>query len=827
MTTYADPTRCPDCRAALPREPQACPVCSLPLTGETAMSLFSTFQEADRLVGLLRLAKQVAPVLAAAAAAAPGATTGSPLSGVAPYPAPAPRRAAPAPGPRLRGASVPKILLSLGALCLLVAAVTFLAVAWAWLGVGGRTVVLVALTGTALGLATTFHRHGLRMAAESLSVVGLGLLALDVVGVRHAGWVGPMDGPHLTLLTGAVVATGALLLLVLTSRRPLMAPALISPAALLVAGLGAQLDVDPLVPLVVTVALLLCLGRFGTELPSESLRNASLVAAGLGWTVLVLAAVAVAWSWQTSVTVAHYAGDLAGWPMLAATGLAAVAGPVVGARRGVTLGGYAVAGLAGSYAVLMPVLDNEPTAMMSAVLAVSVVWVAALLAAPRGLRPAAVLPLVGTLVVPLAAAGRLMRRAAHAALSVGAPFSQPFDVHVPAVHFWVSPLLLVPTLVTLAAGGLAVVTLVRPLGRSTWATALVGAAVLGGLVTLPLYDVPLALPVGLAVALALAALALAERRPGAVADIARLVALALAAGATLVALPSDWLTAAVLAVSSAMAGALMLRAGATTTGAVASLCFPAAFAGLVWAGGSATGVHPDLRAVPVLLVLGALAIWRPQAELETASALAGLVASVAAIAAARDLDVALAVHLTIAGALVTTTSLLHPSRRLLSWPGGLLLAAATWVRLYELGVHAPEAYTLPSAAVLVAVGCWRLRDDDRTATLTCLAPGLMLATVPSLLAALDDPYSLRALLLGLACLALTVGGSTLRWSAPLVVGAGVGALLVLRELAPYAAQVPSWLTIGVSGALLLVVGITWERRMNDVRRASGYVAALR
>ena len=118
-------------------------------------------------------------------------------------------------------------------------------------------------------------------------------------------------------------------------------------------------------------------------------------------------------------------------------------------------------------------------------------------------------------------------------------------------------------------------------------------------------------------------------------------------------------------------------------------------------------------------------------------------------------------------------------------------------------MHAPEAYTLPSALVLVAVGAWRLRRDDRSATLAYLAPGLTLATVPSLVAMLDDPYSLRALLLGGACLALVVGGAGLRWSAPLVVGAGVGTLLVLRELAPYAADVPTWLTIGASGAVLL------------------------
>ena len=176
---------------------------------------------------------------------------------------------------------------------------------------------------------------------------------------------------------------------------------------------------------------------------------------------------------------------------------------------------------------------------------------------------------------------------------------------------------------------------------------------------------------------------------------------------------------------------------------------------------------------------------------------------------------------------MTASSIVNPSRRLLAWPGGLLLAAATWVRLIDLGVDVPEAYTLPSAVALIVVGAWRLRQDDRSATVTVLAPGLVLATVPSLLAMLDDPYSLRALLLGAACLCLVLLGATLRWSAPLVVGASVGALLVIRELAPYAAEVPTWLTIGVSGVLLLVVGITWESRMADVRRASQYVAALR
>jgi hypothetical protein len=378
---------------------------------------------------------------------------------------------------------------------------------------------------------------------------------------------------------------------------------------------------------------------------------------------------------------------------------------------------------------------------------------------------------------------------------------------------------------TIAAAGCALVHLAEPLRRTTWIATLAGAVVLGVVATLPLYDVPLAAIVAILVAAGVVGCHGAERRGGQAADVARLAALVLIALAAVLALPSDRMVTGVLVVACLMAGYLMTRTDAT--GAIAAVCFPIAFAGLVWAGGNVLGVTEQYRAVPVLLVLGALAIWRPQLELETSCALAGTLVSAASVAAAPDLNVSLAVHLTIAGALVTTSSIVNPTRRLLAWPGGVLLAAATWVRLLDLGVDVVEAYTLPSAFALVVVGAWRLRQDDRAATMTVLAPGLTLATVPSLLAMLDDPFSLRALLLGAVCLGLTVAGAGLRWSAPLVVGSVVGAVLVLRELAPYAAAVPTWVSIGISGAVLLLVGITWESRMNDVRRASHYVAALR
>jgi hypothetical protein len=810
--TYADPTRCPDCHALLPQSPEVCRVCALPLTGPTATDLYSTLQQADLLLGRLRQQKAPVPTTAAR-------EPGPLLADAAPYPAPLP----PAhDAPRLRGATVPQVLLSLGALCLLVAAITFLAVAWSWLGVGGRTLVLVALTATALGLTGVLVRRGLRMASESLSVVGLGLLALDVVGTRHAGWLGEVGDAHLVMLTGAAVATASLALLLVTESRPLVAPALIAPLAVLAAGIGAQWHVDTPGPVLVAVVALLALGRVGTTTPSTPLWMTSLTVGGLAWLYAVAFGFGLAAEEQS---VSHLWGHAAIWPLVAATALAAAAGPAVGLGRTASLAGYGVAALLGSYVVVLPALDNSASAAAMCLLPIAALWAVVAASAPDRLRAAAAVPLAGAIVVPLVTVLELFAVAARAVLDVGDPFTQPFGVHVAATSPWVAAWLLVPSLVVVAAAGCALASLVRPVGRTTWLAALAVAGVVGGVATLPLYGVPLAAVVALLALGGAVALASAWLLPDSRAHGLRVLGVVLVAVSVVSALPNDLLTALVLLVATAAAALLMTRTD--LTGEIASGAFPPAFGGLVWAAANVAAVPEYQRAIPVLLVLGALAIWRPRPVLEVSAALVGIVVSVGAIIDAQDMQWALAVHLTVAGTLVTASSLIHPSRRSLAWPGGLLLAAATWVRLAQLGVHTPEAYTLPAAVVLSAVGLWRLHRDGASATLTVLAPGLTLATVPSLLAALDDPFSLRALLLGAACLGLVLAGVRLRLSAPLVVGSVVGAVLVLRELAPYAATVPPWLLIGLSGTLLTLVGVSWESRMRDLRTASRYVGQLR
>jgi hypothetical protein len=187
----------------------------------------------------------------------------------------------------------------------------------------------------------------------------------------------------------------------------------------------------------------------------------------------------------------------------------------------------------------------------------------------------------------------------------------------------------------------------------------------------------------------------------------------------------------------------------------------------------------------------------------------------------------LAVYLTLVGAAASAMALLRPDRRGVGWLGGFLLAAASWVRLADLGVDTPEAYTLPAAVALLAVGLFHLRRDPGSSTLAALSPGLALGLVPSLLWVLADPVALRSVLLGLGCLGLVLAGVRLRWSAPILWGAAVGALVVLRHTAPLTEAVPRWILIGTAGALLIAIGVTWERRVRDARAMAGYVRTLR
>lgn len=169
---------------------------------------------------------------------------------------------------------------------------------------------------------------------------------------------------------------------------------------------------------------------------------------------------------------------------------------------------------------------------------------------------------------------------------------------------------------------------------------------------------------------------------------------------------------------------------------------------------------------------------------------------------------------------------LHPDRRLVAVAGALLLSASSWVRLADAGVAAPEPYLVPLGLVALVLGHLRLRSRPGTRSFAAYGPGLSALLLPSLLASLDDESLTRPLLLGAVALGVLLVGARARLQAPIVIGGAVLVADALHLLAPYAAALPRWTTLGAAGLLLVALGATYEQRRQDVARIRDRFDAL-
>jgi hypothetical protein len=175
---------------------------------------------------------------------------------------------------------------------------------------------------------------------------------------------------------------------------------------------------------------------------------------------------------------------------------------------------------------------------------------------------------------------------------------------------------------------------------------------------------------------------------------------------------------------------------------------------------------------------------------------------------------------------VALLGLLTPRRRWLIIAGSSLLGIAYVVRLADSGVEVVEAYTAPFAAILLAVGAWALRHSDMK-SFRALGAGVTLALLPSLPQALDDPATIRGLLLGLVALGLLAVGVLRQWQAPFVGGSLVVLLLLIANIGPWTLGLPRWVLIAIIGIVALTAGATWENRARQGRVAVAYVTAMR
>jgi hypothetical protein len=250
-----------------------------------------------------------------------------------------------------------------------------------------------------------------------------------------------------------------------------------------------------------------------------------------------------------------------------------------------------------------------------------------------------------------------------------------------------------------------------------------------------------------------------------------------------------------------------------------------AFAGLAVTAALAVRDLTDSTTGYVLAGLGAALVLGAQVRLdgEALRARVGLEAGAALVGAAGialaadDPAIQLPICLTVAGASLVAVGLVRADRTAARVAGGLLLVAATWSRLLSQDVGTVEWYTMPTALVLCALGVWRMRTHRDASTALSLTPGLVLLLLPSLIATLPEPTSLRALLLGIGSLAVLLAGAVLRWAAPLLAGSLTLLVLAVVNVAPYANAIPRWVLFGLAGAALLYLGVTWERRLRNAR----------
>jgi hypothetical protein len=828
MSRLVDPTICPDCRGDL--DPNAtCTVCGLQVRGPLAAQLWGVMVSADRLVEQLRAGAapaQVAPTMGAKV----------PSAGLPHYPARATQRP-PVRTRKLPSASVPVVLLSLGAVCLLVAATVFIAVTWSLMGLTGRTLVLLGFTAVLSLVAVTVTRRSLRGAAETFWLVVAGMLTVDLLAAQSAG-LGGLDALSWRG-TGAVVGTALLVLGVGVGAWARSQPVtrLYGAEAVAASG-GAVLCVsnawfaeNPAIASTIAVPLLA--GLFVV------LRRLVPVAAyGLGGlaaaTWLVLLGIGLDRA-EEAARFTDWWSDARGWPLVVAAVLAAavVHLPGVPDRARPVSAGLALLPLA--LLANAPQTDGLATRDLLVACGTLVALGLVTALAPRvWVLGAAALTALGSAVLGLwllfAPWDVLTYLEPDGRTDVGRSMSAQVD-NAASWSFLVAAVALV----------FAATCLLRPLpvGVRRDATQVVGTLApamlgLGVLVLVLELEPPLwagVLAAGLAALAAGAAawwsrdhLAAAVLGSGATAYLSVVTLYAASAADLLLALATT-----ALFLLLATAGALREQAGPRPSSAVlaALAALVGGWATVAWTqelGGGAEARVLTLAVYAGLVGVAASPLARrvlTRVSLEVAAVVLAMLAT----GLSGDERIA-AMVLTVVGTAVCVVAVTTSDRRLLGWAGALVLGVATVIRV-AVGVQAPELYTLPAAGLLVAAGLWKLRTDRETSSFATLGSGLTLALLPSLLLALEEPVSLRGALIGIASVLVLGAGVQLRLAAPFVIGAVATGVLAIRHLEPVADAVPRWISLGGVGLVLLVVGVTWESRRRNLESAQHYLADLR
>lgn len=801
---------CPSCQAPLTGGP-SCTSCGLPLQGPAAARLWQIDQrlaavtaeqstlkaERERLLAALRKGDTVAAtdafVFATGGSAARPADpfVGSPVAA-----RPVKHEAAPH--------QVQNTLLTLGALLLAVAGIVFAAVTYQKVGPVGRALILLALTGAAAVAPQRLRARSLTASAEALAGVALVLAVLDAWVLRRAGVADDVEG-----LSYAAVATG--LLALAAGAYAVAVPLRVSRIATV---LLAQLPVvlvlartEPSWPVVATVLAVLAAVDVVVAAERRLPKDARLTAAGM-------AGVGALSSLMASVAAVQQDDRGAGFGLLVLALLLAAGSIRIDdlTARAIVSGVSVPLLAAAAWATARDDLTTTQEPLVLPAVALLAVTIAGLL--PLFRRHGPIGGGLAVLVVALVTQGEAILMAVVGPLTWFAdPWSRTAESARDTVSLddrWtgtvVTLVIVAGTAVCLAMAGL--------LLEETDAV----VVPVGVLVTVSAMLLPLGLSFTylqtIAALVALTAVAAAGSRFSRGTYRLLLLGMTAALGtftavwsvadrdATLVVLPLLAVLAGVVAVwASAAAGVAALLAGAALLGFGAD------------AGLSQEKLGCLLLLAPAACVAASYLLrWTRRVAVEVAA----LLLSATAVSLASVDPTCLSVTLGVSGVLALAVAI-RPDRHDVGLLGGLLLTAASWVRLADADVEAPEPYAAPLAITALVFGHLR-RRSGQASSFEAYGAGLTAALVPSLLKALADDSATRGLLLLLVCVGVVLAGAAWKLRAPLVIGGGVLVIDALDLLGPFARAMPRWSLLALAGTVLVGVGVTYEARRRDLAR---------
>jgi hypothetical protein len=163
--------------------------------------------------------------------------------------------------------------------------------------------------------------------------------------------------------------------------------------------------------------------------------------------------------------------------------------------------------------------------------------------------------------------------------------------------------------------------------------------------------------------------------------------------------------------------------------------------------------------------------------------------------------------------------------------GSIIVVAVTVLAEIVDDPVRPERWTVPAAVLMLSLGGATLWRSGQRGSWSTLGPGVVLLLLPSLVLSPVQGGTIRIVALTVVATVIVVLGAVGRLQAPLAVGGLVLAAHGIAQLGPgfvaLAETTPRWVVLSLAGAALLGLGVSYERRLAQMRKLRLAFTALR